>query len=55
MTLLKSSLTVFLLALSFAGASHAETFGLLVAEPGEWALFLSGIGLIGLMLARSGR
>ncbi|MBK8120903.1 MAG: hypothetical protein IPK39_18320 [Sulfuritalea sp.] len=48
-------MTVFLLALSFAGASHAETFGLLVAEPGEWALFLSGIGLIGLMLARSGR
>ena len=52
MTLLKSSLTVFLLALSFAGASHAETFGLLVAEPGEWALMLSGFGLIALMVRR---
>ncbi len=55
MTLLKSRLTAFLLALTFAGASHAATLDLFVAEPGEWALFLSGIGLIGLMLARSGR
>lgn len=55
MTLLKSGLTVFLLALSFTGPSHAETFGFFVAEPGEWALLLSGLGLIGLMLARSGR
>lgn len=55
MTRLKSSLTVFLLPFSFAGASHAETFGFFVAEPGEWALFISVLGLIGLMLARNGR
>lgn len=55
MTLLESRLVVFLLALTFAGGGHAETFDLFVAEPGDWALFLSGIGLIGLMVGRSGR
>ncbi len=37
------------------GGSYAGTITLAVPEPGEWALFLSGIGLIGLMVRRRTR
>ena len=54
MTPAKSRLAAVSLALTFASPSHADTFALFVADPSEWALFLSGLGLIGLMLGRGG-